>query len=101
MVGVVNPTSDDSLEKYKDTAKSAKANTEPDGVSGGVMVDSSSATKSGSGSMTMTTQAGTASGGAASQTTAATTSSTGAAAQLQGPVAGVGALAMGIAAFLV
>lgn len=75
MVGVVNPSSSNSLDKYKSSAKSASANKAPPAMFGGKMVQSSA-------------------------TSPATPTKTGAASHIQASLGGIGAAAFGFAAFL-
>ncbi|KAG8415358.1 hypothetical protein J3459_011428 [Metarhizium acridum] len=84
MVGVVNPSSTDSLDEYKSTAKSASANRAPPAMFGGKVVESSATSPSGA--------SGTASG--------AQPTRTGAASHMQASLGGIGAAALGFAVFL-
>ncbi|KID95275.1 extracellular serine-rich protein, partial [Metarhizium majus ARSEF 297] len=84
MVGVVNPSSTDSLDKYKSTAKSASTNQAPPAVFGGRMAQGSATSPSGA--------SGTASG--------AQPTKSGAASHMQASLGGIGAAALGFAAFL-
>jgi hypothetical protein len=86
MVGVVNPSSSDSLEKYLSAAKDSKASSAPPAMFGGKMVEST----------TDSTATGTASGTA----TGAAPTKTGAASHLQASLGGIGAVALGFAAFV-
>ncbi|KAK9442960.1 uncharacterized protein G6M90_00g089920 [Metarhizium brunneum] len=84
MVGVVNPSSTDSLDKYTSTAKSASTNQAPPAVFGGRMAQGSATSPSGA--------SGTASG--------AQPTKSGAASHMQASLGGIGAAALGFAAFL-
>lgn len=57
MVGVVNPSSDQTLEKFTSSAKSASSNVSPDAPFGGTLVKSTS-TSSTTGSSPTQTKAG-------------------------------------------
>ncbi|KAK2593632.1 hypothetical protein QQS21_008680 [Conoideocrella luteorostrata] len=110
MVGVVNPSPNDSLLKYKNAVKRAKGDKPPSAVFGGKLVASS-----GSGSTSSTMPSGTSSSTAGGMTTgtptsprqtsgtasASQTSSTAAATQMHASLGGLGAVALGFAAFLV
>ncbi|QPH17735.1 hypothetical protein C2857_002623 [Epichloe festucae Fl1] len=92
MVGVVNPTSTDSLDRYKTAARAAQANEAPDGMFGGEMVEGNDNTDGGSRTSPYR-PTGIASGDRATIT--------GAASQMQASLGVVGAVAVGFAALLI
>lgn len=96
MVGVVNPSSSDSLDKYKSAAKGASGTKAPPAMFGGVMVESSGGSTT-SGSTGSPTQSG---AGASGTTSGSSPTKTGAASHMQASLGGIGAAAFGFAAFL-
>ncbi|TWU74622.1 hypothetical protein ED733_002106 [Metarhizium rileyi] len=81
MVGVVNPSSTDSLDKVKSTAKSASVNKAPPAMFGGRMAENTAASATGTASGAQPTK-------------------TGGATHMQASLGGIGAVAVGFAAFL-
>lgn len=92
MVGVVNPTSTDSLDRYKTAARAAQANEAPDGMFGGEMVKGNDDAAGGSRTNPYR-PTDTASGDRGTRT--------GAASHMQASLGGVGAVAVGFAALLI
>ncbi|KAG5997222.1 hypothetical protein E4U43_002696 [Claviceps pusilla] len=93
MVGIVNPSSKDSLDKYRDLAKAAQDNKSPDAVFGGKMVPSTDTSANGSPAGPSQTSA---------TTTAAQPAKTGAASQTKASLlGGIGAVALGYAVLLI
>ncbi|KND92838.1 hypothetical protein TOPH_02825 [Tolypocladium ophioglossoides CBS 100239] len=93
MVGVVNPTSDQTLDKYTSSAKSASSNVSPNAPYGGRLLQASGATASASSATSSTTSSTT--GSSPTQTKAA-----GAAGHLSASLLAIAGVAAGAAAFL-
>ncbi|KAG6002495.1 hypothetical protein E4U21_003023 [Claviceps maximensis] len=93
MVGVINPSSTNSLDDYKGLVKAAPENKSPDDAFGGTMVTSTDASASGT---------PTASSSTSSTATGAQPSKTGAASQMKASLlGGVGAVVLGYAVLLI
>ncbi|PNY24420.1 Uncharacterized protein TCAP_05629 [Tolypocladium capitatum] len=100
MVGVVNPTSNLTLDKYASSAKSASSNISPDALYGGKLIQASDVTASAS--STASSSPSSTSGNGASSTTGNSptqTKATGAAGQLSVSLLAIAGVAAGAAAF--